>query len=396
MAQEPFGDIPLFREIQKILSSSEGPVNFEIARQVANAVGTEGLSDTTIPPDVVRPLHDAVQEAERLVAGFARRPFDEPPQSEPLGRGRWVDSTLKSWRWLLEHLASHFAKELSRSQPEGGDMGGMLQGAMGQIAPLLVGIQAGTLVGHLARGALGRYDYPIPREDDNKVFFVVPNIERLSRDYELDRDSVLRWIAVHETARHLVMTSTPWVARYLKSLLTEVVDATEIDVGDLERRLIELQNKGMEGLQEGGSPESQLPVVSTERHRKALERLSAFVAASEGYAGHVEKAVSGELVEEAAAIQESVVRFRSGNREAEALLGSILGVTMERELETSGMTFCAAVTSLRGLPALNRVWDAPDNLPTMAEIKDPFSWMERVLDDDGPDVPPDAGDPSAT
>lgn len=384
MAQEPFGDIPLFRELQKILSSSEGPVNFEIARQVGNALGTEGLSDTTIPPDVTRSLADAVREAEAPVSGFARKPFELPPQSEPVGRGRWVDSTLKSWRWLLEHMAGHFTSELVRAQPESPEMGGMLAGAMGQIAPLLIGVQAGTLVGHLTRGALARYDYPIPREDEGKVFFVVPNIERVARDYELEIADLFRWMAVHECARHLVMTSAPWVPRYLKSLLVEVVDATEIDTGDLERRLLELQSKGMEGLQEDDQPQSQLPVVSTERHRKALERLNAFTAAFEGYGGHIESAVAGELIDGADRIRESVTRFRASNKEAEALLGSIVGISMDRELETSGMTFCAAVTSLRGLPSLNKVWDAPDNLPTMAEIKDPFAWMERVLD---------AGDP---
>jgi uncharacterized protein (DUF2342 family) len=26
------------------------------------------------------------------------------------------------------------------------------------------------------------------------------------------------------------------------------------------------------------------------------------------------------------------------------------------------------------------VWDAPDNLPSSEEIRDPFQWMERVLE----------------
>lgn len=380
MAQEGFGDIPLFREIQRILSSSEGPVNLEIARQVGNALATEGLSDTTTDPETAQALQQAVQEAERLVSGYARRPFEEPIQSEGVGPAWWVDSTLKSWQWLLEHLASHFTQELARSQPEGEGAGPMLQGAMGQIAPLLIGVQAGTLVGHLAKGALGRYDYPIPRDDSPKVFFVVPNLEKLASDYSVKLTSLFEWAAVHETARHLVMTAEPWISRYMKSLLTEVVDATEIDTADLERRLMELQSKGMEGLQEGMEPESQLPVVSTERHRKALERLQAFIAAFEGYASHVESAVAPELVGDGLRIEESIMRFRAGNKEIESLLGSILGVSIDRDLESAGATFCAAVTSLRGLPDLNKVWAAPDNLPTIAEIKDPFSWMERVLD----------------
>ena len=37
MTQDPFGDIPLFREIQRLLASGGGPVNLEIARQIALA-----------------------------------------------------------------------------------------------------------------------------------------------------------------------------------------------------------------------------------------------------------------------------------------------------------------------------------------------------------------------
>jgi uncharacterized protein (DUF2342 family) len=62
------------------------------------------------------------------------------------------------------------------------------------------------------------------------------------------------------------------------------------------------------------------------------------------------------------------------------MLSSILGVSLDRQLETSGATFCKAIAELRGLNALNQVWSAPDNLPSIAEVKDPFAWIERVLD----------------
>ena len=37
-----WNDVPLFREIQRVLSSSHGPVNWELARQVVHAVVAEG------------------------------------------------------------------------------------------------------------------------------------------------------------------------------------------------------------------------------------------------------------------------------------------------------------------------------------------------------------------
>ena len=377
MAQEPFGDVPLFREIQRILASGEGPVNLEIARQVGNALATQGSLDPDIKEDAKRSVEQAVHEAESVVAGYSRLPLDEPLRSRAVGKGWWVEETLKNWKWLLDHLAAHFGTELERTQSE--VQGGPLQSAVGQIAPLLMGIQAGTLVGRLATGALGRYDLPIPRDDDNKIFLVMPNVDKIATAYALDPSRLVKWLAVHETTRHVVMNSAPWIGGYLRSLLLEVVDATEIDVGDLERKLIELQSMGMEALQQGAETEGQLPVVPTERHRKAMDRLKAFIAAFDGYGRHVQEEVGPEVVADAPKIGEGVGRFQTENKDAEALLGSILGVTMDRQLETTGATFCAAVVKLKGLPELNRLWQAPDNVPTLEEIKDPFAWMDRVL-----------------
>ncbi|MDQ3954432.1 MAG: zinc-dependent metalloprotease [Actinomycetota bacterium] len=378
MAQEPFGDIPLFREIQRILASSEGPVNLEIARQVGNALATQGTLDTSADDDTKKILEEGVHEAESLVAGLSRLPLDEPLQMQTMGRGRWVESTLSSWKWVLEHLARHFVTELEGADPSMQTATGPLQGALTQAAPLLIGVQAGTLVGHLSRSALTRYDFPIPREDDGKVFFVVPNVDKVQTEYSLDRRALLRWLALHSAARHLVLNSSPWIVRYLRGLITEVVDATEIDFAGLEQRLVELQSKGMEGIEADADLQTDLPVVSTERHREALDRLSAFVAVFEGYSDHLQESIAPQLIDDASRVAEGIARSRSDNQDAESLLAKVLGVSFDRQLESAGRTFCAAVVQLKSLPLLNSVWQAPDNLPSLAEIKDPFAWMERV------------------
>jgi len=87
-----------------------------------------------------------------------------------------------------------------------------------------------------------------------------------------------------------------------------------------------------------------------------------------------------QMVEGAARIDEGMVRHRSSPSEGQAALSSVLGISFDRGLETKGETFCAAVVKMKGLAALNRVWEAPDNLPSPEEIKDPFQWMERVLE----------------
>ena len=379
MAQEPFGDIPLFREIQKLLAAGGGPVNFEIARQVALAAATQGTSDPNVKPEIERSFAAAVHSAEALVSGYCRLPFDEPVLTTTMGRATWVTGTLEAWKWLLEHLGGRLTDQMKRMGPEGmgaGDQGGT---AIDQIAPLMMGLQTGTLVGHLASEVLSRYDWPIPRQDDGRLFLVVPNVEAVAADYDFKLEPFQIWLAVRDVARHLIFASNSWSDRYLRSLLVEVVDALEIDLSGFERTLMDLQTGGPEALAGVAESNVQLPIVPTERHTRALERLHAFQALLEGYAGHVAAAIMPEVLSESSRIEEGMVRHARSPSVAETMLENILGLSVERDLEQSGVTFCTAVVRLHGINELNRAWEAPDNLPTSAEIQDPFAWMEKVL-----------------
>jgi coenzyme F420 biosynthesis associated uncharacterized protein len=257
-----------------------------------------------------------------------------------------------------------------------------LGAALGQIGPLLMGMQAGTLVGQLSLEAVARYDVPISRDDEGMLFAVTPNIEAICNDYGFEREDFYLWIGVHEVSRHVCSTATPWLERYGRSLLLEIVDSTEIDVSDLERRMIELQSGGMEAFQEGaGDARNMLPLVSTERHKRALDRLHALVAVREGYASLVSDAVGPSVVKDMSKISEGMRRRRATPSQGQSMLLSMLGVSVDRALEQSGRTFCNAIVELHGIPTLNRIWEAPDNLPSGAEIKDPFAWIERIQAD---------------
>ncbi|MDP9224796.1 MAG: zinc-dependent metalloprotease [Actinomycetota bacterium] len=379
MSEEPFGDIPLFREIQRLLAAGDGPINLEIARQVALAVATEGRLDPPPTAAAGRIFAEAVADAEVLLAGYTRVPLVEPIRTAVVSRTEWIGSTLRSWGWLLEHLAEHLSAEFGRLQ--GGDetpepLG--VTAAIAQVAPLLLGIQTGTVIGHLATEVLGHHDFPVPQDPD-RLTFVDHNVEAVARDYSLPIDDLRRWIGIRDAARHLTVTSVSWLQPYFHSLLTDLVDATDIDVGDIERRLMDLQSKGVEGLQSGIGLDDVLPVVPTERHSRSLSRLRAFIALLHGYAHHAAGVVGDELLSDQVRLQEGMARHDGSPSEGRALLQAVLGFDVDRSLQAAGATFCAAVVKLHGIPALNRAWEAADNLPTMTEIKDPFAWIERVV-----------------
>jgi putative hydrolase len=301
--------------------------------------------------------------------------------SEAVSRSVWASKTLVSWRWLLERLAARFVDEISEPNAEDEPIQQMRM-VMKQVGPLLMGLQSGTLVGHLAREVISGFDPSIPREGEDGILLVLPNIEQIASDYELDVDSVIKWVAVQDVARQLVIQGVSWVPPYRRNLLTALVDAIEVDTGELERRLVDLQMQGMEALQEGASIDASMPLVPTAAHQQALDRVRAFVGLHEGYAARATSAMGDTLVPNAAKIAEVIARQRAVTSDAKDLLANVLGFSLDRDLVATGTTFCAAVEELEGLPALNRVWEAPDNLPTYEELKDPFPWIDRVLKQD--------------
>ena len=378
MSQDPMGDIPLFREIQKILASSEGPINLEIARQVAGALNQD--SSGYVDPVASREFADLVRETEFLVAGYTRLTVDEPARTEVISRPRWIEMTFGGWKWLLTQLAGRFTNGVAAFASERGDEVNPMGTVMGQIAPLLLGMQAGTLIGQLARDSLGRYDPNIPRDDEGHLFFVGQTIDALASEYEFDLETFRRALVLEDVTRHTLTGAIGWVDRYRRSLVVELIDSLEIDGSDLERRLADLQTRGPEALQEGMGVAEMLPIVESERHSRALGNLRAFNALFDGYARHVAVAIGGGS-DANKRIAEAMRRRAASPNEGRAMLRAMLGLSFDHALEQAGTTFCAAVTDRRGVAALNTVWDAPDNLPSLSEVRDPFQWIERVLDE---------------
>src|SRR2546428_9760511 len=95
-SEGPFGDalrdVPLFREIQRVLMSSSGPVNWELARQVGIATASWGTDDPVPTEEDRRGLADTVRAAELAVADFTglSAPPDVP-EVQAIRRGQWVE-----------------------------------------------------------------------------------------------------------------------------------------------------------------------------------------------------------------------------------------------------------------------------------------------------------------
>ena len=98
---EAFRDAPLFRELQRVMSASSGPVNWELARQVGVANAVEAGPDPEPTEGDHRMLEEAVRVAELQVGRFTglAAPADVA-QVLAVRRAGWVNANAENLKAL--------------------------------------------------------------------------------------------------------------------------------------------------------------------------------------------------------------------------------------------------------------------------------------------------------
>ncbi|MGH2707112.1 MAG: zinc-dependent metalloprotease, partial [Actinomycetota bacterium] len=231
--------IPLFREVQRLLFSQTGPVNWEIARQIARAVAQAGESTATPSLEERAAFNEACRISELQVAGCTGL---EPPttlaRAEILDRVAWADINLEGFRHLIDRLALRLQGELHKAKGPALGLGPV----MDAIGPFLLGLEIGFLVGYLSRRVLGQYDLCLPRGEAGRLYFVYPNIASVERELEVDPAQFRLWVALHEVTHRLEFESVPWVRNHFVGLVERFVDAAELDSSEVMARLSSLTN----------------------------------------------------------------------------------------------------------------------------------------------------------
>ncbi len=377
------------RDLARMLTS-QGPINWEFARQLALMTANEGESEANPDPlarvrleELLRVAELHVEEATGLSASAGGRVLSV----RAVTRSDWALRTLQAWKPLLETLATALARSTSTPPPMeelGGDPMARLLGNLPQaMAPLLFGIQAGTMVGHLATRAMGQYDLPVPRPPGDELLMVPVAIDGFAQDWSLAADDVRLWVCLHELAHHAVL-SRPHVRQRLDQLMTAYVNAFEPDSSALEERLTMFDPTDMSSLQATFSnPEVLLGEMETPAQREVMVPLSALLSAVVGYVDHIMDAVGRRLIASYGPLTEAMRRRRVEQGEGTKFVGKLLGVSLDSAAYERGSSFVTGVLERAGEEGLARLWHSAKELPTPAEISAPGLWLARIdLPDD--------------
>ncbi|MEX0991604.1 MAG: zinc-dependent metalloprotease [Actinomycetota bacterium] len=378
---DPFANVPLFREIQRLLTSSSGPVNWELARQVGVATAVSVAPDLPLTDEDRTGFVEASRIAELQIASATGLSVPaEIAAVDVVGRAQWVESSITDLRDLVEPASARVSDGFLQMQPEvpEGTEAGPLAAGFDQVIPLLLGMQAGAVFGTMAQQVFGRYDIAMPRPGPSRLQFVVPNIAAFEHDWSLPPAEFRQWIALHEVA-HRFEFAQPWVREHLLGLVRDFMSTLEVDVSGLQQQLEQLDPMGnpesLQGFLQGG--DGLFGAILDDEQRLKLHRIQSFMAAAEGYGDHVMHAVGRTMLSVSSQIEEAMRRYRE-DEHGDPVFERLLGIEMRREHYALGRDFCDVVAETASETVLATMWNSPDALPSMPELQEPLLWMART------------------
>jgi putative hydrolase len=373
---ELFSKVPLFAEIAKAMSWTGGPVNWDIARQIATAMATAEHVAPVIDDDRAE-LADAARLAEAwLVESAGLPPAPGVARVLALTPTQWADRALGLYPELLNPLGGKLAGAMAQHAPENAEGESPLAGVVSQLLPLLLGIQCGSVLGTAARYHLTGYDVALPLEEDGVVPILLPHVDAHARSYDLDRRDVRYWVALHASAHRMLYEALPWTRTHFWSLYHGYLAAVDVNLGEMIERLQAIDISNPEQI-ESAVGENMFGIGEPGFTGPAAERLHQFLALLEAAAGKAVEAAAGGKLVSGPSIVESFTRRRA-EEPGFGALQRFAGLEPSPEIERGAAAFCDAVLDAGGWRMLNRLWEDPEHLPSAGEFADPQGWLRRV------------------
>jgi putative hydrolase len=379
-----FAALPMFGDLAKALQN-QGPLNWDAARQFAQLGATGGASEPNVDPSVRLAFADLARIAWFHVADVIGVDAP-PPDPQAVTRSQWASGTLEAYRHLFTEMATALGATPGDDPDSSGDpMMAMMAGLSKMMAPAMLGMAVGSMVGHLATRAFGTHDLPIPRRPGT-VTLVPSNIDRFAEDWEIARDEMRLWVVAHELAGYTLF-EVDHLRDALSELVRQHVGAFRPDPNAVAERLGSLDAEGgdpMAALQQAlGDPEVLLGAVTSPAQLELRPRLDALVAVVVGFTDWIVDAVAVRVVGgNALRIAEAVRRRRVETTPADSFVEQLLGIRLGEAQVARGKAFVQGVVDRAGDRGLQPLLERPDAIPTPAEVDAPGLWLARLGHDD--------------
>jgi len=291
-----------------------------------------------------------------------------PARARVADRPAWIAANLASFQRLLRPLTTRLGERMGT----------------GPLAPLtqkIAGAEVGALLGWMSTRVLGQYDLLVAEDEDPEdqdiVYYVGPNVLALEKRFAFPPREFRLWLALHEVTHRAQFTGIPWLRTHYLSLVDEVMAAVDPD----PKRFLAAIGRVADDVREGRNPLDQgglAAVLASPEQRLALDRVAGLMSLLEGHGDVTMDRAGADQIPSAARFGRVLRQRRQQANGVARLLQRLLGLEAKLAQYEQGERFIAAIEEVGGPSALDTVWEDPARLPTLAEIRDPDTWLARI------------------
>ena len=285
-------------------------------------------------------------------------------------RPGWAAANVRS----IERLVGPALLELQRKR------GAKLGGPSLVVGRAVAGTQLGLMLAYMATRVLGQYDLLIndeTPEDQDLVSYVGPNIVAVEEQYGFAPSQFRLWLALHEVTHRLQFTAVPWLRDHFVAQVTELLGPLSGDpagFADVVKRVATEVRAGRSPSHDAGV----IGMLATPEQRAALSKISGMMSLLEGHGDVTMDRAGASEVPGAAHFSKVLHERRTQARGLNRLVSKLLGLDAKMRQYAEGERFVEAVEATGGPALLARVWEGPEWLPSLEEIRDPASWVARA------------------
>jgi putative hydrolase len=374
------GDV--FAQLQRLMSWTGGPVNWDLATDVARTALKD--DDRPVTAEETREIAEAGRLADIWLDPVTTLPAagGEP---QAWSRTGWLEGTLAAWRQLVDPVAGRVTAAMGGALEQGlsgenlpPELAGVMQGlgpnpfagVMQQVGGVVFGAQVGQALGALASEVLGTTEIGIPL---GRSALLPANIAAFAEGLEVPLDEVRLYLALREAAHQRLFAHVPWLKAHLFDAVDAYARGIEVDPSVIERAVGSFDPSDPASVQEAlGSGLFELE--PTDAQKAALGRLEAALALVEGWVDLVVDAAASKSLPHALQLRETVRRRRATGGPAEQTFATLVGLQLRPRRLREAATLWESVTEARGIDGRDALWAHPDLLPGPADLDDPSSW----------------------
>jgi len=384
-----------FAQLGQLLSYEGGPVNWDLARDIARQAVAAG-GDPTPSAAQRSAIDDAVRLAEVWLDAATALPAGTSG-SVAWSRAEWVEGTLATWRSLVDPVAEKVVAATAAAVPqEMAAMAGPMLGMMRQLGGAMFGAQVGQGLGALAGEVVGSTDVGLPLGPSGRAVLLPAGVARFGEGLSVSDDEVRVYLALRECAHQRLFSHVPWLRGRLFGAVEDYARGISVDTSMLEEAMRSVDPSNPEALQEALTSGMFEPQDSQEQ-KAALARLETLLALVEGWVDSVVTEAAAALPS-APALRETVRRARATGGPAEQTFATLVGLELRPRRLREAAALWGELLATRGIDGRDAIWEHAELLPTADDLDDPAGFAARDAFDlselEGAGAPP--ADPEDT